>query len=70
MKHQSFKDHKSLFFFLSCENFSTDKTEKNCFICYDFVLISDSSFGFDSLAGFSFADLAKKTEGFAFGNKG
>uniref|UniRef100_A0A3P9K300 E3 SUMO-protein ligase RanBP2 n=1 Tax=Oryzias latipes TaxID=8090 RepID=A0A3P9K300_ORYLA len=29
----------------------------------------DSSFGFNSLAGFSFADLAKKTEGFAFGNK-
>uniref|UniRef100_A0A8C7XAI0 E3 SUMO-protein ligase RanBP2 n=1 Tax=Oryzias sinensis TaxID=183150 RepID=A0A8C7XAI0_9TELE len=29
----------------------------------------DSNFGFNSLAGFSFADLAKKTEGFAFGNK-
>ncbi|RVE58148.1 hypothetical protein OJAV_G00206390 [Oryzias javanicus] len=28
-----------------------------------------STFGFNSLTGFSFADLAKKTEGFAFGNK-
>uniref|UniRef100_A0A3B4UK30 E3 SUMO-protein ligase RanBP2 n=1 Tax=Seriola dumerili TaxID=41447 RepID=A0A3B4UK30_SERDU len=29
----------------------------------------DSSFGFNSFGGFSFADLAKNTEGFAFGNK-
>ncbi|CAN9497895.1 unnamed protein product [Ophioblennius macclurei] len=29
----------------------------------------DSSFGFNSLGGFSFADLAKTTEGFAFGEK-
>uniref|UniRef100_A0A665UJQ9 E3 SUMO-protein ligase RanBP2 n=1 Tax=Echeneis naucrates TaxID=173247 RepID=A0A665UJQ9_ECHNA len=30
---------------------------------------SSSSFGFNSLGGFSFADLAKNTEGFAFGTK-
>lgn len=29
-----------------------------------------SSFGFNSLGGFSFADLAKNTDGFAFGAKG
>ncbi|XP_023258902.1 E3 SUMO-protein ligase RanBP2-like, partial [Seriola lalandi dorsalis] len=29
----------------------------------------DSSFGFNSFGGFSFADLAKNTEGFAFGNQ-
>ncbi|XP_041856874.1 E3 SUMO-protein ligase RanBP2 isoform X2 [Melanotaenia boesemani] len=29
----------------------------------------DSTFGFDSIAGFSFADLAKSTEGFAFGKQ-
>lgn len=29
-----------------------------------------SSFGFDSLGGFSFADLARNTESFAFGTQG
>lgn len=33
-------------------------------------LTTDSAFGFNSLGGFSFADLAKNTEGFAFGSKG
>uniref|UniRef100_A0A3B4YQX1 E3 SUMO-protein ligase RanBP2 n=1 Tax=Seriola lalandi dorsalis TaxID=1841481 RepID=A0A3B4YQX1_SERLL len=37
---------------------------------YNFVPpTTDSSFGFNSFGGFSFADLAKNTEGFAFGNQ-
>ncbi|XP_068184695.1 E3 SUMO-protein ligase RanBP2 [Antennarius striatus] len=32
-------------------------------------VIDSSSFGFNTLGGFSFADLAKNTEGFAFGSK-
>ncbi|GLD59049.1 ranBP2-like and GRIP domain-containing protein 3 [Lates japonicus] len=33
------------------------------------TISQDSTFGFNSLGGFSFADLAKNTEGFAFGTK-
>uniref|UniRef100_A0A3B5KZZ9 E3 SUMO-protein ligase RanBP2 n=1 Tax=Xiphophorus couchianus TaxID=32473 RepID=A0A3B5KZZ9_9TELE len=32
------------------------------------LVMDSSSFGFDSVAGFSFADLAKNTDGFAFGS--
>lgn len=37
---------------------------------YLFHTIDLPSFGFSSLGGFSFADLAQKSEGFAFGSQG
>uniref|UniRef100_A0AAQ5XMZ7 E3 SUMO-protein ligase RanBP2 n=1 Tax=Amphiprion ocellaris TaxID=80972 RepID=A0AAQ5XMZ7_AMPOC len=39
----------------------------SAFDCTVVPLPADSTFGFNSLGGFSFADLAKNTEGFAFG---
>uniref|UniRef100_A0AAQ5Z7G3 E3 SUMO-protein ligase RanBP2 n=1 Tax=Amphiprion ocellaris TaxID=80972 RepID=A0AAQ5Z7G3_AMPOC len=46
---------------------STKKSSDSAFDCTVVPLPADSTFGFNSLGGFSFADLAKNTEGFAFG---
>uniref|UniRef100_A0A3Q3VWH5 E3 SUMO-protein ligase RanBP2 n=1 Tax=Mola mola TaxID=94237 RepID=A0A3Q3VWH5_MOLML len=71
-KARSLQLPSTFFCGLSTTDSDTDQDSIYCnfvFFVVFFFTVDSSSFGFSALGGFSFADLAQNTDGFAFGTK-